>query len=144
MSRKPWHIRVLALCVFCACGSVSAEIVRDDQAKSFLRRICYTRQQLEDWLSGKTILFGETYDSELGWVLADRRYKDGADGAVAEYRSSCCRRSERTQDRRNQPNGTSEVQSLEGLRGRNSAEGMAGCAFTYKTDVIIKSNRQPP
>ncbi len=63
-----------------------------EQAREYLQSILYTRSQVDRWLSGETIVFGETYDGELGWVVADRRTRDGVDGSIAEYRYAGARR----------------------------------------------------
>jgi len=63
-----------------------------EQARAYLKSILYTRDQVSRWLSGETILSGETYDGELGWVLADRREQDAVDDSIAEYRYAGARR----------------------------------------------------
>lgn len=70
-----------------ALGQVSAQsqATWNEQARSYLKSIQYTEQQLEDWLSGKATL-SHTWDGELGWLLADRRVKHGVDGSIATYR----------------------------------------------------------
>ena len=62
------------------------------QAREYLKSILYSREQVSNWIAGRVILYGETYDSQLGWVLADRRYKDGVDGSISTYRYSGARR----------------------------------------------------
>ena len=101
--------RLLWLLVFASAASppavraaepLSSTRSQADQARQFLGRICYSRRQVEDWLSGRTVLYGETYDAELGWVLANRRYRDGVDGAISEYRYAGARRMVRYAGRR--------------------------------------------
>ena len=61
------------------------------QAQAYLKSILYPREQLEDWISGRATL-GESYDSQLGWLLADRRVKHGVDGSISTYRYAGARR----------------------------------------------------
>ena len=61
------------------------------QAHAYLKSILYPREQLEDWILGKATL-GEAYDSQLGWLFADRRVKHGVDGSISTYRYAGARR----------------------------------------------------
>lgn len=79
----------LASTAFRVAGASEAH---STQAREYLKSILYSRKQVTDWISGRLILYGETYDSQLGWVLADRRYKDGVDGSISTYRYSGARR----------------------------------------------------
>ena len=63
----------------------------EKRARAYLKSILYTRKQLEDWISGRATL-GEAYDSQLGWLFADRRVKHGVDGSISTYRYSGARR----------------------------------------------------
>ena len=61
------------------------------QAQAYLKSILYTREQLDDWILGRTSL-GEAYDGELGWLFHDRRVKHGVDGSISTYRYGGARR----------------------------------------------------
>ena len=52
--------------------------------RTFLKRILYTKAEIDDWLSGRTHKM-EKYDPELGWVLNTCCARDGVDGAISMY-----------------------------------------------------------
>ena len=62
------------------------------QVKSYLKSLLYTQKQVENWLAGRKLHYGETYHSQLGWVAANRRMKDGFDKSISTYRYSGARR----------------------------------------------------
>ena len=52
--------------------------------KEFLARLIPTRQDVDDWLDGHKFPFSK-YDSELGYLHRDRRFKEGMDGTICTY-----------------------------------------------------------
>ena len=88
MTQHLWQMRIIILALLTSGLSVGNQAHGQDrtaeQAREYLQSILYTRNQVEQWLSGETIVFGETYDGELGWVAANRRTKDGVDGSITE------------------------------------------------------------
>jgi hypothetical protein len=52
--------------------------------RDFLKGLLYTRKNVDDWISGRAFPFGR-YDSELGYVHAARRSKDGIDDTISTY-----------------------------------------------------------
>ena len=96
MTRHLWQMCITTLTLVTIGLSVGGRGLGQDktakQAREYLQSILYTRDQVDRWLSGETIVFGETYDGELGWVAADRRSRDGVDGSIAEYRYAGARR----------------------------------------------------
>ncbi len=54
-------------------------------AREYLSKIVYTRQNVDDWFAGRAFPFGK-YDGELGWLLRDARFPDGVDGSTSTYR----------------------------------------------------------
>ena len=58
---------------------------RDQQAKEYLKSILYTAKEVDSLILGNGP-HGEKYDSDLGWIYADRRYRHGMDGSVVTYR----------------------------------------------------------
>lgn len=52
--------------------------------RTYLSRILYTRQEVDDWFAGRAFEF-EKYDGELGWVLRNVRLVDGIDGSTSRY-----------------------------------------------------------
>lgn len=66
-------------------GQVFAQTKPTDQvdARSYLSKMIYSKQEVDDWFSGK-IRFAK-YHSEWGWLLRDERFQDGVDGAVSTY-----------------------------------------------------------
>jgi hypothetical protein len=53
--------------------------------RDILRRLLYSRDDLNAWLSGKAFPFSK-YDGELGYLHVDRQFKEGVDGSVCTYR----------------------------------------------------------
>ena len=96
MTRHLWQMRIIILALLTSGLSVGNQAHGQDgtaeQAREYLQSILYTRNQVDSWLSGETIVFGETYDGELGWVAANRRTKDGVDGSITENRFAGPRR----------------------------------------------------
>ena len=96
MTRQLWQMSTITLALITIGLSVGSrghgQDATAEQARDYLQSILYTRNQVDGWLSGETIVFGETYDGELGWVVADRRTRDGVDGSIAEYRYAGARR----------------------------------------------------
>jgi hypothetical protein len=54
------------------------------EAKEYLRRIIYTRKELDDWFTGKAFPLVK-YDGELGWLFRSGRFRDGVDGSITTY-----------------------------------------------------------
>jgi len=52
--------------------------------RMFLSRIMPTKQEVSDWLAERILPFCR-YDSHLGFVHRDRRFKEGVDGSVCTY-----------------------------------------------------------
>ena len=55
-----------------------------DSAKRYLARLVRTRQQVDDWLAGRAFPFSK-YDSELGYLHRNRRFKEGMEGTICTY-----------------------------------------------------------
>ncbi len=53
-------------------------------ARKYLSRLIYKKQDLDDWFTGNGFPFAR-YHSEWGWLLRDVRMLDGIDGAVSTY-----------------------------------------------------------
>ena len=53
-------------------------------AREYLSKLVYARQDLDDWFAGKAFQFAK-YDGELGWLLRDARFLDGVDGSTSTY-----------------------------------------------------------
>ena len=69
-----------------AAVGVPAVIVHGDDKKSkvieardYLKRILYTRKDVDDWLAGRDFVFAK-YDSGLGWLLKNAKFVEGIDG----------------------------------------------------------------
>ena len=70
-----------------ATKAADAPTVTDlaDRKRKFLRRLLYSRADLDAWLAGKAFPFCK-YDPELGYLHIDRDFKEGMDGSVCSYR----------------------------------------------------------
>lgn len=55
-----------------------------DTVKRYLARLVRTRQQVDDWLAGRAFPFSK-YDSELGYLHRNRRFKEGMEGTICTY-----------------------------------------------------------
>jgi len=77
---KKFQLTVSIVLVFAAGTTVS---FGDDPAREFAQELVYGKQQVNDWLSGKTPF--AQYSSEFGWLLNDSLTKDGVDGAACRY-----------------------------------------------------------
>jgi hypothetical protein len=66
-------------------GSTLAAEAPSLDHRTYLSRILYTQQEIDDWFAAKAFEF-EKYDGELGWVLRDIRLADGVDGSTSTYR----------------------------------------------------------
>jgi len=53
-------------------------------ARTYLNSILYTKKEIEDWLAGEAFPFSK-YNSELGWLLPNARFRDGFDDSVSVY-----------------------------------------------------------
>ncbi|MFO1021532.1 MAG: hypothetical protein U0903_12670 [Planctomycetales bacterium] len=53
-------------------------------AEEYLKKILYTRDEVEQWLALKAFPFAK-YSSPFGWLLRDARFQDGLDGAINQY-----------------------------------------------------------
>ena len=74
-----------------AAVGVPAVIVHGDDKKSkvieardYLKRILYTRKDVDDWLAGRDFVFAK-YDSGLGWLLKNAKFVEGIDGSTCIY-----------------------------------------------------------
>lgn len=52
--------------------------------RSYLSKMIYTRQEVDDWFAGRAFPFAK-YSSPFGWLLLDARFKDGMDNSVCTY-----------------------------------------------------------
>ena len=55
-----------------------------DSAKQYLARLIRTRREIDDWLAGRAFPFSK-YDSELGYLHRNRRFKEGMEGTICTY-----------------------------------------------------------
>src|SRR5215472_2091072 len=55
-----------------------------DSAKQYLAKLIRTRKEVDDWLAGREFPFSK-YDSELGYLHRDRRFKEGMEGTICTY-----------------------------------------------------------
>ena len=53
-------------------------------AREFLKRILYTKEEVDQWLAGTAFPFAK-YSSEFGWLLPNARFRDGIDNSVSVY-----------------------------------------------------------
>ena len=81
--------RFLLMLSACFIAVLPSFAGNDDQhtaeARKYLQGLLYTRQEVCDWLNKKAFPFAK-YDSELGWLLRDAHFEDGADGSWSAYR----------------------------------------------------------
>ncbi|MHC4529090.1 MAG: SGNH/GDSL hydrolase family protein, partial [Planctomycetota bacterium] len=49
-----------------------------------LREIRYTKDEVDDWFAGKAFPFSK-HHPKLGWLLPNRKFKDGIDDSVSVY-----------------------------------------------------------
>ena len=55
-----------------------------DSAKRYLARLIPTRKEVDNWLAGRAFPFSK-YDSELGYLHRNRRFKEGMEGTICTY-----------------------------------------------------------
>ena len=55
-----------------------------ESVRQYLERLLLTKQEVSDWLEGRTYPFCK-YDSELGFLHRNRRFKEGIYGSVCTY-----------------------------------------------------------
>jgi hypothetical protein len=75
-----------------ATRPVSAELDGGDgvptgyqnRIREYLARFVRTRQEIDDWIAGRAFPFAK-YDSELGFLHRDRRFKEGTAGSICTY-----------------------------------------------------------
>ena len=53
-------------------------------ARDFLRKLLYTREEVDAWLAGNAFPFAK-YSSEFGWLLPNARFRDGIDDSISVY-----------------------------------------------------------
>jgi len=53
-------------------------------AREYLDALVYTREEVDQWLSGRGFPFCR-YEAELGWLVLPMRRRDGAGGSVCTY-----------------------------------------------------------
>ncbi len=53
-------------------------------ARAYLSKMIYTRQEVDDWFAGRAFPFAK-YSGPFGWLLPNARFKDGMDGSVCTY-----------------------------------------------------------
>jgi len=84
MYDRPVSFRTVLLFVVCIAltGTAYGE---SGQMREYLESILYTPQEVEEWISGKVLPYGKTYDSLVGYVHSDGKYRDGIDGSIVTY-----------------------------------------------------------
>src|SRR4051812_19782194 len=90
LSRRECLTRGAALLGTAVAGVLAAADTTDrkqiEEAKrAVLRRLLYSRPDLDAWLAGKAFPFAK-YDPDLGYLHPDRDFKEGMDGAICWYR----------------------------------------------------------
>src|SRR6266571_3860498 len=63
-------------------GQSAAEY--QQSARRYLAGLVRTRQEVDDWLTGRAFPFSK-YDSELGYLHRDRRFKEGIEDTICTY-----------------------------------------------------------
>ncbi len=58
--------------------------VTEEEIRSFLSRILYTRQEVDDYFADRAFPFSK-HSSEFGWLLRNARFRDGVDDSVSVY-----------------------------------------------------------
>ena len=63
-------------------GQSAAEY--QQSARRYLAGLVRTRQEVDDWLTGRAFPFSK-YDSELGYLHRDRRFREGIEDTICTY-----------------------------------------------------------
>jgi hypothetical protein len=58
--------------------------VESDDIRAYLRRILYSKQDIDEWFEGKSYL-STKYNSELGWLLNNGSFQDGINKSWTVY-----------------------------------------------------------
>jgi hypothetical protein len=52
--------------------------------RTYLSNILYTKKEVDDWFAGKAFPFSK-FDSELGWLLPNAKFRDGINDSISVY-----------------------------------------------------------